>query len=145
MKKFQFSLNKLSNYKEQVLKREKNELASLRNQQQVHINEKLKLINYLENTNEQFNKAKDFTSQSMAIHKYFCTSLSEQIKQQINLIAQVQKKIDSQLSVVLEATRDVNTLDNLHDKQLAEYKKAEQKENELFIEEFVSSQSLRQQ
>lgn len=144
MKKFQFTLKKLSDYKEQVLKREKNELSSLRNEQQTYINNKLKLINELEHTNKVFNDSKDFTSQSMAVHKYFCSSLSDQIKEMIDRIAVVQTKIDKQLEVVIKATKDVNTLDNLYNKQLNEYKKAEAKENELFIEEFVSSQSLRQ-
>lgn len=143
MKKFQFSLKKLSNYKEQVLKKEKNELAAMRRQQQIYIDQKIKLINCLEQTNEQFNKERDFTPQKMAIHKYYMSSLSEQIKQSINNIENIQETIDKQLQIVISATKEVNTLDKLEQKQLEEYKKAETKENELFIEEFVSHTNLR--
>lgn len=143
MKKFEFSLKKLSNYKEQVLKKEKNELASLRKQQQEYIDEKIKLINCLEQTNENFNMQRDFTSQKMAAHKYYMSSLNEQIKHCINQIELIQKKIDEQLQAVISATKEVNTLEKLEGKQLDEYKKAELKENELFIEEFVSHASLK--
>ncbi len=143
MKKFEFSLNKLSDYKGQILKKEKNILAALRNEQQSYIDQKMKLINDLEKTNEDFNRASDFTAHNMAIHKYFCSSLSDQIKEQIDLIAKTQTKINQQMLVVISATKEVNTLDKLYEKQYDEYKKAEQKENELFIEEFVSNASVR--
>ena len=143
MKKFEFSLKKLSDYKEQVLKKEKNELAGLRRQQQIYIDQKRKLIDCLEKTNEQFNKERDFSPQKMAVHKYYMSSLNEQIKQSIDHIASIQKKIDEQLQVVITATKEVNTLDKLEQKQIEEYKKAETRENELFIEEFVSHTTLK--
>lgn len=143
MKKFQFSLEKLSNYKEQVLKKEKNELARLRKQQQKYIDDKIKLINCLEQTNQQFNREKDFTPQKMAVHKNYMASLNEQIMQCINFIEKFEKKIETQLQVVISATKEVNTLDKLKEKQLEEYQKAQIKENELFIEEFVSNTSFK--
>ena len=54
-----------------------------------------------------------------------------------------QQEIDKQLSVVVDATKDVRTLEKLEEKQLEEYKAAEGKENELFIEEFVSGGAVR--
>jgi len=45
--------------------------------------------------------------------------------------------------VVVEATKDVKTLEKLEEKQLEEYKALENKENEQFIEEFVSNASIR--
>ena len=45
--------------------------------------------------------------------------------------------------VVGEATKDVRTLEKLEEKQLEDYKAAANKENEQFIEEFVSGQSIR--
>ena len=47
------------------------------------------------------------------------------------------------LAVVVDATKDVKTLEKLEEKQLEEYKAAEGKENELFIEEFVSGGAVR--
>ena len=53
------------------------------------------------------------------------------------------QEIEKQLAVVVDATKDVKTLEKLEEKQLEEYKAAEGKENELFIEEFVSGGAVR--
>ena len=54
MKRFEFSLNKLKGYKQQVLDREKNDLAHLRRQQQQYIDEKNSLEEKLRRSNEEF-------------------------------------------------------------------------------------------
>ena len=54
-----------------------------------------------------------------------------------------QQEIEKQLGVVVEATKDVKTLEKLEEKQLEEYKMSANKENEQFIEEFVSGQTVR--
>ena len=54
MKRFEFSLNKLKGYKEQVLEREKNDLAHLRRQQQQYQDEKAELENRLRSSNSEF-------------------------------------------------------------------------------------------
>ena len=51
--------------------------------------------------------------------------------------------IEKQLGIVVEATKDVKTLEKLEEKQLEEYKALETKENEQFIEEFVSGAAIR--
>ena len=57
--------------------------------------------------------------------------------------ARKQEEINKQLGIVVEATKDVRTLEKLEEKQLEDYKAAAVKENEQFIEEFVSGQSIR--
>ena len=52
-------------------------------------------------------------------------------------------EIEKQLGIVVEATKDVKTLEKLEEKQLEEYKALEIKENEQFIEEFVSGAAAR--
>ena len=59
------------------------------------------------------------------------------------LIWMKQQEINKQLGVVVEATKDVRTLEKLEEKQLEDYRAAANKENEQFIEEFVSGQSIR--
>ncbi len=54
MKRFEFSLNKLMGYKQQVLDREKNNLAHLRRQQQQYMDEKRALEEKLRNSNREF-------------------------------------------------------------------------------------------
>ena len=47
-------------------------------------------------------------------------------------------EIEKQLAVIVDATKDVKTLEKLEEKQLEEYKAAEGKENELFIEGYTA-------
>ena len=53
-------------------------------------------------------------------------------------------KIDRQTGVVVEASKDVNSLERLKDKQWEEYRFAVNKSEEQFIEEYVSVSSFRQ-
>ena len=53
------------------------------------------------------------------------------------------RKIEAQLQNVIEATKEVSKLERLEEHQLEDYKAAEQKETEMFIEEFVSNADWR--
>ena len=54
-----------------------------------------------------------------------------------------EREIERQLEVVVEATKEVSKLEKLEEQQIEEYKAAEQKETEAFIEEFVSNADWR--
>ena len=54
-----------------------------------------------------------------------------------------EREIERQLEAVVQATQEVSKLDKLEEHQLEEYRAAEQKETELFIEEFVSNSDWR--
>lgn len=141
MKKFMFSLQKLQNYKEQVLQKEKNDLANLRSQQQLAVNEKARLTRELHAANDDFvrKSALGMEIQHIVLAKHYIKSLSDQIRAFERRIAQLGKAIEAQLQIVVEATRECSSLEKLRDKQYEEYKVAEAKAEELFIAEFVST------
>ncbi len=141
MKRFEFSLNKLLNYKDQVLKKEKNDLANLRKQQQQAIDEKHEMIGKLKHSNEDFVIKSNFgmTPQHIALAKSYMNSLSEQIRSLERIIVILEGQIEKQLGVVIEATKEVSSLEKLQEKQLEEYKKEFQKAEETFIGEYVSN------
>ena len=88
MKKFEFSLKKLLDFKQQILKKEKNELASLRVLEQEQTQQKQKLIAELEKKNTEFNCSKGFSPHQMAVHKNYMSLLDEKIK---NVSFQIQQ------------------------------------------------------
>jgi flagellar FliJ protein len=144
MKKFEFSLKKLQNYKEQLLKKEKNILADLRKQLLLLNEEKNDLIRQRRIKNEELNKKilKGLSPQHIALHKSYIDSITEKIAN-INLnIANLENRIQQQLEVVVEITKEIDSYEKLEQKQFEEYKKVETKQNELFIEEFVSHKSF---
>ena len=145
MKRFEFSLNKLKGYKEQVLDREKNDLAHLRRQQQQYIDEKTALEQKLRTSNREFleRSAAGMTVLQVTTFKGYHQSLSAQIRELEASIEKMEEKVQRQLLVVIEATKEVSSLEKLEDKQLAEYNFKAAKAEEQFIAEYVTNSTYR--
>jgi len=147
MKKFEFSLEKLQNYKEQILESEKNTLGILRkelNDLHYTLEELIKLID-LKSDELEYIMIKSVTPADFAARKRFITFKQQEGHELRRAITAKEREVEIQLQVVVEATKEVNTLEKLEERQLEEYRYAEMKEEELFIEEFVSNQRIRQQ
>lgn len=145
MKAFHFTLEKLKDFREQELDRQKNTLAALR-AELLQLNEeaeelKRKVILLSEELEEVCRNGA--LASDIALRKRYIVTLQQEIHLKEFQATQKQEEIDKQLGVVVEATKDVKTLEKLEEKQLEEYNKAVGKENEQFIEEFVSGQSIR--
>ncbi|MCL1831797.1 MAG: flagellar export protein FliJ [Oscillospiraceae bacterium] len=147
MKKFQFSMEKLQNYKEQILESEKNSLGILRKELNTltrQLDDNIKLIN-MKSDELEYSMLKTITPADFAARKRFITFKQQEGHEFRRLIALKQAEVEQQLQVVIEATQEVNTLDKLEERQLEEHRYAEMKEEELFIEEFVSGEQFRRQ
>ena len=145
MKRFEFSLNKLKGYKEQVLDREKNDLAHLRRQQQQYIDEKTALERKLKASNKEFleKSAAGMTVLQVTTFKGYHQSLSAQIRELEASIEKMEERVQRQLTVVIEATKEVSSLEKLEDKQLEEYNFKVAKAEEQFIAEYVTNSTYR--
>ncbi len=146
MKKFQFSLQKLMDFREQELDRQKNALAMLQADLRRIEDARETLIDTVEVQSEQLERVCRLgsTANDIALRKRYIVTLQQEIHIKEQLILQKKQEIEKQLGVVVEATKDVRTLEKLEEKQLQEYNAAAGKENEKFIEEFVSGQTIRQ-
>ena len=144
MKKFRFSLETLKDYRGQELDRQKNALSALQAELR-RITEDIEgLKARLAQESEELVaiSARGATANEIALRKRYIVTIQADIhlKEQQALLKQ--EEINKQLDVVVEATKDVRTLEKLEEKQLEEYKFLENKENEQFIEEFVSNASF---
>ncbi|MBQ5315221.1 MAG: flagellar FliJ family protein [Oscillospiraceae bacterium] len=141
MKKFKFSLDKLKSYKEQIKKREENTLASLRAEQLEKLHEKEELLKELDRRNAEFirKSEKGMTAMEMVTEKGFISYILDSIKAKDKEISIMTAKINKQLIVVTEASREVQTLEKLEEKQLDEYRFKERKADEAFIDEYVGN------
>lgn len=145
MKKFQFTLQRLKDFREQELDRQKNALAMLQGDLK-RLEESLEELK--RTTREQSDELtrvcmRGASATDVAVRKRYIVTLQQDIHIREQQIIRKQAEIEKQLSVVVEATKDVKTLEKLEEKQLEEYKLASGKENEQFIEEFVSGQTIR--
>ena len=145
MKRFSFTLDKLYDYKDQVLSKEKNDLAELRSSRAKIFSEKEELEDRLRISGEEFAKkaAVGMSITEITMFKDFHKSLEERIREKEDEISDMENKITRQLGVVVEASKDVNSLERLRDKQYEEYKFRAAKAEERFIEEFVINSTYR--
>ncbi len=146
MKRFQFTLQKLKDFRESELDRQKNILAALQAELRRIEDAKQAVIDTLGVQNEQLERVYRLgsTASDIAMRKRYIVTLQQEIHLKEFQIQQKKQEIEKQLSVVVEATKEVRTLEKLEEKQLEEYNAAAGKENEQFIEEFVSGQTVRQ-
>lgn len=145
MKRFEFSLNKLMGYKKQVLDREKNDLAHLRRQQQQMLDEKAELEAKLTSSNNEFcqKSGVGMTVLQITMFKSYHQSLSQQIKELEASIEKMEEKVQKQLGVVIEVTKEVSSLEKLEEKQLEEYNFMVAKQEEQFISEYVMNSTYK--
>lgn len=132
-------------YKKQVLDREKNSLAHLRMQQQQMQEEKEKLEATLKRSADEYRElsGKGITVMQITMFKSYHQSLRMQIKELENSIEEMEKKVQRQLGVVIDATKEVSSLEKLEEKQLEEYKFKVQKAEEQFISEYVMNSTYK--
>ncbi len=145
MKKFQFTLQRLKDFREQELDRQKNILSVLRGELKMIEDsaEELRRKIFAESADLERVCASGAPAFEISVRKRYIVTLQQEVHFKEAQAVQKQAEIDKQLGVVVEATKDVKTLEKLEEKQLEEYKAAETKENEQFIEEFVSNTSAR--
>lgn len=146
MKKFQFTLSRTLDYREQILTEEKNTLAVL----QSRLNKIEQRISFLEGeflriSQEMTQKQNEGISVFLLVaYDGQRTNIRRQLEQ-LNLdLSEAEKEVGEQIDVVVQASQEVSKLDKLREKQLEEYKKAVAAAEELEIEEFISSRMVSQ-
>lgn len=134
----------LKKYNEQILDSEKNVLGRLRaelSEIQERLDAKIAEIE-LESAKLDNLLSAGTEVMRIAVHKKYISSLQQDVYRLKAQKEEKNKQIAAQLEKVIDATKEVSKLEKLEEKQIEEYRYAEQKENEQFIEEFVSNSSF---
>ena len=144
MKKFNFSLQKVLEIKEQLLDNFKIELSGLNND--------LKNINdAVENLKRQFRDInQEFVNKSrisisvgeMTYYKLLMESIFKQIEVKEEEKYDIIKKIEAKRQEIVNMNKEITSLEKLKDKELEKHNKEAEKGEEIFIEEFVSNKSM---
>ena len=145
MKKFVFTLERLKQYREQVLETEKGSLADLRGQLNRLQAELEDILEELARLNRELVEMyeRGTTPLDISVHKRYIAAKQQELHMKRHQIMLKEREIERQLEVVVEATKELSKLEKLEEQQIEEYKAAEQKETEAFIEEFVSNADWR--
>ncbi len=143
MKKFNFTLQSLKKYNDQMLDSEKSVLGRLRAElAEMQAELDAKAAEYelsIDKLNELVRGGT--TAMRLSLHKKYVSSLQQDIYRIKGRMAQKRDEVEQQLQRVIDATKEVSKLEKLEEKQLEEYRYAAQKEQEQIIEEFVSNGS----
>lgn len=147
MKKYEFSLKRILDYKNQMLNREKNTLLGLRMERKgledkiEDLDRQYELINL-----EMHEKFKDgMTVSQINVYEFRKTGVREEKRAILKRIALLDISIERQQKKVVTAKQEVSGLEKLEEKQLEEYNAAYNKEQEDIIAEFVSTSFTRKE
>ena len=141
MKKFRFSLETVLDYKQQVLDALRVEhgaiLAQVRAQEDV--------VDGLETDHREVDsefsqrKLEGITIVDALSYEQYLRALERQIQTERRKLEILRRKEEQKREQVVEARKETATLEKLREHKLDDYHKAEQKEEEQRIEEFVST------
>ena len=140
MKKFVFTMQKMRDYKKQILESEKNKLMGLIREKN-ELEEKMEQLEMImDNLRHASNEAvvKGTTASELMFYSMQMDGVKRdqvQTRYQINF---ADMKIDNQRRRVVKQSQELSGLDKLEEQQREEYRRLEAKENEMIIEEFLS-------
>lgn len=140
MKGFKFSLERIHNYKGQVLNEEKNNLSLLHKQRRELLEKIEEYKEFIAKTNAEMKErqAKGITILELSTYNFTIEHTRKQIYQTTNEVAELDVRIAKQTNVVLEASREVKGLDKLYEHQKGDYDKQTLKTEEDVISEHIS-------
>jgi flagellar FliJ protein len=145
LKRFEFTLDKLKNYREQLLDREKNSLSFINAQRAKLLEDRGNAEADLKRSTLEFRERSKIgvNIMQMNVYKSYQHSLNMKIKDIDAAIEDVSVRIEKQLQRVIAATQDVSSLEKLEEKQLEVYRADIQKADENFIAEYVNNIAVR--
>lgn len=141
MKRFQFSLETVLDYKQQVLSSLQTEhakiLAQLRAQEEVlHSLEQQYRLTDVEFSEQKIEGISMGTAQSY--ERYF-RAMERKIQEELRQLELLKRQEEDKRSQVVAAKQDTSSLEKLREKKLDSYNKAVQKGEEAMIDEMVSA------
>ena len=141
MKKFRFSLETVLDYKNQALDALRAEhgaiLAQVRAQEAV--------VEGLEREYSQVDgeftqrKLEGLTVLDALNYEQYLRALEREVKEEYRKQSLLRRQEEQKRTQVVEARKETATIEKLKERKLEDYRKAEQKDEELRIEEFVST------
>lgn len=133
MKKFEFSLQKMQRYKQQILDKEKALLAALQSKRdkiKAEI-EHLELFLVEQSRKLQGKQMQGMSAADLAGHNFIVQNTRTRLEALHIELLNAEKEVEEQRKIVLQASQEVKSIDKLEEKKLEEYHlEASRAENE---------------
>ena len=146
MKKFEFSLARIRDYKNSLLDKEKNVLAGLRMEQKNIEDRLLELDRYEVEINDELReKIKvGMSVGQIKMYDFKKNSIRDERIALNNRLEFLNSSIELQQKRIAKLKQETQSYDKLEEKQREEYNEAVLKEQELVISEFISQKLIRE-
>ena len=144
MKKFQFNLQKLLSYKEQLLDGELMNLAVL-NSMLARKKQKLqRLCQERIASRTQFEKEiqSGLNAADFAVYNRYEKRISRQIQDVTRSIETIRAQVEAQIERIKDLKMETKSLESIKEIRYEEYRAEQLKKEELFIDEFVAGRSI---
>lgn len=141
MKKFRFGLDSVLSYRQQVLEGRQNEYGkAMRRVQEQRMRLEAVQQRYQE-TNQQFREeaAAGISIADAMGFEAGLRALEREIARETKALRDLEAEAEKRRIQMLQAHQDAAMLEKLKEKKQEDYRKAEQKQDELFIDELVSA------
>jgi flagellar FliJ protein len=141
MKKFSFPLEKVLDYKNQMLDNLQNEYAAIRMELDA-AEKKLSELNAMyEATNMKLREVyrDDITAPEVTAYKRYLNDLNRAVQDYEQKKAGIQEKLLKKQREIINAKTEVSIYEKLKEKELLQYNQTLAKENELFVEEILNN------
>lgn len=133
MKKFEFSLQKMQRYKQQILDKEKALLAALQSKRdkiKAEI-EDLELFLVEQSRKLQGKQMQGMSAADLTGHNFIVQNTRTRLEALHIELLNAEKEVEEQRKIVLQASQEVKSIDKLEEKKLEEYHlEASRAENE---------------
>jgi flagellar export protein FliJ len=142
LKKFQFKLDKLLDYKSKLLENEITVLAALRSDLAAvngRIDEMTAQTRACRSELQAAQARGGVTPSLCQMHVRYEEFLKAEIAKGKRIAAQIERRIEKQIEVIKDLRLEKKSIELLRASRLAAYRKEETKENERQIEEFVNT------
>ena len=138
MKKFQFTLDRIKQYRMQLEEMEKNDLAALRAELAQLREEEGDIKKSIAAKTEELKRIfrRGAYPNEITVANRYITLRKQDLEAKKAEIIRKNAEIEKKLEDVLEATKEIKKLEKLEEHQLEEYREKEAKETESFLEEF---------
>ena len=145
MKKFKFSLDSVLSYKQQVLDALKGEHAAILAQVRAQEEVLEAAWQSYRDCDEEYRqrKTEGITITDAMVYQNGLRVLERDIQRETEKLEALRKKEEKKRQEVVDAKIDTSSIEKLKEHKLEDYRKAEQKAEEVLIDEFVSSARAR--
>ncbi|HHU05416.1 MAG TPA: hypothetical protein GXZ65_02900 [Clostridiales bacterium] len=142
MKPFVFSLERVRDYKEQLLDREKIRLAALRRRREEILKRLTELNTYIEEKNQELQRLQDEGAYVSEINSlcFIIENAKEQREAALAALNKATEAVEMQRQKVIGQSQELNGFDRLKEKKLEEHKYLEMQESREIILEHLTTQ-----